>query len=44
MPELPEVETVRRGLVGLVEGRTIQRVVVRYPKMVTLKRTSSRQN
>lgn len=35
MPELPEVETVRRGLVGLVKGRTAQRVVVRYPKMVS---------
>lgn len=35
MPELPEVETVRRGLVALVKGRTIEKVVVRYPKMVT---------
>ncbi|MEQ8196170.1 MAG: bifunctional DNA-formamidopyrimidine glycosylase/DNA-(apurinic or apyrimidinic site) lyase, partial [Rhodospirillales bacterium] len=29
MPELPEVETVRRGLVGVLEGRTLQRVTVR---------------
>jgi formamidopyrimidine-DNA glycosylase len=35
MPELPEVETVRRGLVSLVKGEKIERVVVRYPKMVT---------
>lgn len=29
MPELPEVETVRRGLSELVVGRTIQHVIVR---------------
>ncbi len=29
MPELPEVETTRRGLAPLVEGRSIERVVVR---------------
>lgn len=29
MPELPEVETVRRGLLPHVTGRTIERVVVR---------------
>lgn len=29
MPELPEVETVRRGLAGVVEGRTIERLEVR---------------
>ena len=29
MPELPEVETVRRGLVDRVVGRQIARVVVR---------------
>ncbi len=34
MPELPEVETVRRGLNRLVVGRTIARVSVRVPKMV----------
>ena len=28
MPELPEVETVRRGLSQLVVGKTIKRVVV----------------
>ncbi|MBS0946112.1 bifunctional DNA-formamidopyrimidine glycosylase/DNA-(apurinic or apyrimidinic site) lyase [Levilactobacillus brevis] len=35
MPELPEVETVRRGLTRLVQGTTIAHVEVRYPKMVT---------
>jgi len=29
MPELPEVETTRRGLAPVLEGRTIRRVVVR---------------
>lgn len=30
MPELPEVETIRRGLAPLVTGRRITRVVVRH--------------
>lgn len=34
MPELPEVETVKRGLNELVVGKTIQTVIVRAPKMV----------
>ena len=34
MPELPEVETVRRGLERLVVGKTIEQVRVRYAKMV----------
>lgn len=34
MPELPEVETVRRGLERLVKGRTIVAIEIRYPKMV----------
>lgn len=34
MPELPEVETVRRGLTRLVEGATIDHVEVFYAKMV----------
>ncbi|MEX2451775.1 MAG: DNA-formamidopyrimidine glycosylase family protein, partial [Rhodospirillales bacterium] len=29
MPELPEVETVRRGLAPVLEGRTLLRVCVR---------------
>ncbi len=34
MPELPEVETVRRGLEALVVGKQIQKIDVYYPKMV----------
>lgn len=33
MPELPEVETVRRGLVGVLEGRRIARVTARRPDL-----------
>lgn len=36
MPELPEVETVRRGLTQLVEGSTIKTVDVLYPKMINV--------
>lgn len=35
MPELPEVETVRRGLTRLVGGATIDHVDVIYEKMVS---------
>ncbi|MBM7617477.1 formamidopyrimidine-DNA glycosylase [Weissella uvarum] len=34
MPELPEVETVRRGLTRLVKGRTVLSTEVRWPKIV----------
>ncbi|RSK28123.1 DNA-formamidopyrimidine glycosylase [Bacillus sp. HMF5848] len=34
MPELPEVETVRRTLQQLVIGKTIEYVDVRWPKMI----------
>lgn len=34
MPELPEVENVRRGLDKLVSKKTIQSIEVRVPKMV----------
>ena len=34
MPELAEVETVRRGLEKLILGKTIQSVEVKYPKMI----------
>ncbi len=34
MPELPEVEVVRRGLQEWVAGRTIERVEVRHPRAV----------
>ena len=33
MPELPEVETVRRGLAPLLEGATIERVELRRPDL-----------
>lgn len=33
MPELPEVETTRRGLSPLVEGRVVERVVIRQPQL-----------
>ncbi|HEY8539105.1 MAG TPA: bifunctional DNA-formamidopyrimidine glycosylase/DNA-(apurinic or apyrimidinic site) lyase [Steroidobacteraceae bacterium] len=33
MPELPEVETTRRGLAHAVVGRTIERVEVREPRL-----------
>ena len=34
MPELPEVETVRRGLAQGVAGRTVDRVEVHHPRAV----------
>ena len=34
MPELPEVETVRRGLEKLILGKKISSVDIRYPKMI----------
>lgn len=34
MPELPEVETVRKGLERLVLGKKIKRVDIVYPRMV----------
>ncbi len=36
MPELPEVETVRRGLERQVVGRTIDKVTVTYAKMIRM--------
>ncbi|MBI1251399.1 MAG: bifunctional DNA-formamidopyrimidine glycosylase/DNA-(apurinic or apyrimidinic site) lyase [Alphaproteobacteria bacterium] len=33
MPELPEVETVRRGLAPVLEGRTLTKVVLRRPDL-----------
>lgn len=35
MPELPEVETVRRGLNRLVQGKTINSVEVRWDKTIS---------
>ena len=34
MPELPEVETVRRGLEKLILGKKISSIEVHYPKMI----------
>jgi formamidopyrimidine-DNA glycosylase len=34
MPELPEVETVRRTLIELVAGKTIKAVTVRLPRII----------
>ncbi|KRM89774.1 DNA-formamidopyrimidine glycosylase [Liquorilactobacillus vini] len=34
MPELPEVETVRRGLEKLVVGQRITAIDIRYPKII----------
>jgi formamidopyrimidine-DNA glycosylase len=34
VPELPEVETVRRTLLQLVKGKTIERVEVLWPKII----------
>jgi formamidopyrimidine-DNA glycosylase len=34
VPELPEVEVVRRGLAGWVTGRTVEAVDVRHPRAV----------
>lgn len=34
MPEMPEVETVRRTLIPLIKGKTIEKVVLWYPKII----------
>jgi formamidopyrimidine-DNA glycosylase len=34
MPELPEVETIKRTLIQLVKGKTIESVSVFWPKMI----------
>ena len=44
MPELPEVETVRRGLEKLILGKTIQSVEVREPKMIQMDLDAFRQD
>ena len=35
MPELPEVETVRRGLLKIAKGRKINAIDVYYGKTIT---------
>ena len=44
MPELSEVETVRRGLEKLILGKTIQSVEVKYPKMIQTDQDAFRQD
>ena len=34
MPELPEVETVRRGLVNVLVGRSIQAIDIQLPRLI----------
>ena len=34
MPELPEVETVRKGLVQLVKGKEISNVIVDWGRII----------
>jgi formamidopyrimidine-DNA glycosylase len=34
MPELPEVETVRRGIAPVLEGASIERALIRDPRLV----------
>lgn len=34
MPEMPEVETVRRGLMDLVNHKTIEDIEIRYPAII----------
>ncbi|RMC49097.1 bifunctional DNA-formamidopyrimidine glycosylase/DNA-(apurinic or apyrimidinic site) lyase [Lactobacillus sp. ESL0228] len=34
MPELPEVETVRRTLLPLITGKTIKKITLWYPKII----------
>ena len=41
MPELPEVEVVRRGLERWVAGRTVAEVEVRHPRAVRRRRIAA---
>ena len=43
MPELPEVETVRRGLEHLIVGKKIVSVEARVPKMVNFSSAHGRK-
>ena len=33
MPELPEVETVRRGITPHLQGKTVKQVIIRHPTL-----------
>lgn len=39
MPELPEVETIRRGLEGLIVGQTLSKIEVIFSRTITTKST-----
>ncbi len=41
MPELPEVETIVRGLAGKIVGKTIERVEIRLPRIAVAPRDRS---
>jgi formamidopyrimidine-DNA glycosylase len=40
MPELPEVETTRRGIAPHIEGKRVTGVIVRQPKLRKYQRFS----
>ena len=44
MPELPEVETVRRGLDGLVSGQKITALRIDYNRMIKSDLTTFKNN
>ena len=44
MPELPEVETVRRGLDGLVSGQKITALRIGYNRMIKSDLTTFKNN
>ena len=33
MPELPEVETTRRGIMPYIDQQTVAKIIVRQPKL-----------
>ena len=43
MPELPEVETIRRGLQTQIVGKTISKIIIKKPNLVKQSRQSFRK-
>ena len=43
MPELPEVETIRRGLQKQIVGKTIEKIVIKKPNLVKQNQASFRR-
>ncbi len=43
MPELPEVETIRRGLQKQIVGKTIEKIVIKKPNLVKQSQASFRR-